>query len=62
MLTGLRGLCSRGAAEQGVAADGAGMMAFRGMKSLQPAPLLNFSVELNREARWLSLILSLIVV
>jgi hypothetical protein len=32
-------------AEPAVAADGAGITAFRGMKSLQPAPLLNFIVR-----------------
>jgi hypothetical protein len=30
-------------AEQAVAADGAGVTAFRGMEPLQPAPLLNLS-------------------
>src|SRR5262249_30485242 len=32
-------------AEPAVAADGAGMTAFRGLKSIQPAPLLNFIVR-----------------
>ncbi len=36
---------ARGRAEPVVAADGAGMTAIRGMKSLQPAPRLNFSVS-----------------
>ena len=39
-------------AEPAVAADGAGMTAFRAMKSLQPAPLLNFVVRLQKEWRW----------
>jgi hypothetical protein len=36
-------------AEPAIAADGAGKMAFRGMKSLQPAPLLNWVVRRLRE-------------
>lgn len=43
-LYGVNCLSLRGIAEPAVAADGAGIAAFRGMKSLQSAPLLNFFV------------------
>jgi hypothetical protein len=40
------------AAEQAVAADEAGMTAYRGILFLQPAPLLNFIVRPQRVLQW----------
>lgn len=36
---------SQGSAEPAVAAGGEGITAFRGLKSLQPAPVVNFIVS-----------------